>query len=56
MYDSQSYAQEEHFYYGLSMGMKLTTGFVSFVLPFASGWLIGKIAVLKAILWDFIKY
>ncbi|MCC8105707.1 MAG: hypothetical protein LUI39_13110 [Lachnospiraceae bacterium] len=24
MYDSQSYAQEEHFYYGLSMGMMLT--------------------------------
>ncbi|MCD7717274.1 MAG: hypothetical protein LUI39_12640 [Lachnospiraceae bacterium] len=34
----------------------LTTGFVAFVLPFASGWLIGKIAVLNAILWDFIKY
>ncbi|MCC8105706.1 MAG: hypothetical protein LIO99_06825 [Clostridiales bacterium] len=34
----------------------LTTGFVSFVLPFAVGWLIGKIAALKVILWDFIKY
>ncbi|MCC8137641.1 MAG: hypothetical protein LIO76_06175 [Clostridiales bacterium] len=34
----------------------LTTGFVAFILLFAAGWLIGKIAVLKAILLDFIKY
>ncbi|MCD7717055.1 MAG: hypothetical protein LUI39_11490 [Lachnospiraceae bacterium] len=34
----------------------LTTGFGVFVLPFAAGWLIGKIAALKVILWDLIKY
>ncbi|MCD8363878.1 MAG: hypothetical protein LUC98_13150 [Lachnospiraceae bacterium] len=33
----------------------LTTGFVAFVFPVVAGWLIGKIAVLKCILWDFIK-
>lgn len=33
----------------------LVTGFVSFALPFIAGWLIGKIAVLNEILWDFIK-
>ncbi len=33
----------------------LATGFVAFVLPFASRWLIEKIAVLKVILWNLIK-
>lgn len=34
----------------------LTTGFGAFMLPVVAGWLIGKIAALKVILWDFIKY
>ncbi|MCD8126480.1 MAG: CD1845 family protein [Clostridiales bacterium] len=33
----------------------LVIGFVSFVLPFMAGWLIGIIAALKENLWDFIK-
>ncbi len=41
---------------GAEVAKMLTTGFVAFALPFAAGWLIGKIEVLKAILWDFIKY
>ncbi|MCD7883806.1 MAG: CD1845 family protein [Lachnospiraceae bacterium] len=44
---------------GISTGREavtiLVTGFVSFALPFIAGWLIGKIAVLNEILWDFIK-
>lgn len=40
---------------GLEAAKMLTTGFVAFVLPFASGWLIGKIAVLKVILRNLIK-
>lgn len=44
---------------GISTGREavtiLITGFVSFALPFIAGWLIGKIAVINEILWDFIK-
>ena len=44
---------------GISTGAEavrmLVIGFVSFVLPFVAGWVIGMIAVVKECLWNFIK-
>ncbi|MCD8103601.1 MAG: CD1845 family protein [Lachnospiraceae bacterium] len=33
----------------------LGIAFVVFALPAAAGWLIGKVATLNEMLWDFIK-
>ncbi|MCD7857248.1 MAG: hypothetical protein LUG55_05535 [Clostridiales bacterium] len=33
----------------------LAIGFVVFVLPFIAGWVIGMVAALDEILWDFIR-
>ncbi|MCD8072368.1 MAG: CD1845 family protein [Alistipes sp.] len=44
---------------GISTGAEairmLAIGFVVFVLPFAAGWVIGMVAALDEILWDFIR-
>lgn len=44
---------------GISTGAEavrmLAIGFVSFVLPFVAGWMVGMIAALKESLWNFIK-
>lgn len=49
-----SWLPDEH-RHGPEAAKMLATGFVAFVLPFASRWLIEKIAVLKVILWNLIK-